>query len=47
MLSYCMRVMLQKVPEGDWLCEECKLAEEAEKRKLGKSELFTIHDSSV
>uniref|UniRef100_A0A1J3DZ53 Lysine-specific demethylase 5B n=1 Tax=Noccaea caerulescens TaxID=107243 RepID=A0A1J3DZ53_NOCCA len=32
--TYCMRVMLQKVPEGDWLCEECKFAEEAEKQKL-------------
>ncbi|CAH8362217.1 unnamed protein product [Eruca vesicaria subsp. sativa] len=28
--TYCMRVMLDKVPEGDWLCEEC---EEAEKQK--------------
>uniref|UniRef100_A0A1D1YD19 Bromodomain adjacent to zinc finger domain protein 1A n=1 Tax=Anthurium amnicola TaxID=1678845 RepID=A0A1D1YD19_9ARAE len=24
---YCMRTMLDKVPEGDWLCEECKLKE--------------------
>ncbi|KAK7253141.1 hypothetical protein RIF29_37598 [Crotalaria pallida] len=35
---YCMRVMLQKVPEGDWLCEECKYAEETENQKLVKSE---------
>ncbi|KAF8102952.1 hypothetical protein N665_0189s0006 [Sinapis alba] len=28
--TYCMRVMLKEVPEGDWLCEEC---EEAEKQK--------------
>ncbi|XVE62322.1 hypothetical protein DITRI_Ditri06bG0108900 [Diplodiscus trichospermus] len=33
--TYCMREMLQKVPEGDWLCEECKLAEETEKQKQG------------
>ncbi|XP_039034089.1 LOW QUALITY PROTEIN: uncharacterized protein LOC120170160 [Hibiscus syriacus] len=33
--TYCMREMLQKVPEGDWLCEECKLAEETESRKQG------------
>ncbi|GKV07428.1 hypothetical protein SLEP1_g19208 [Rubroshorea leprosula] len=33
--TYCMREMLQKVPEGDWLCEECKLAEEAESLKQG------------
>ena len=31
--------MLQKVPEGDWLCEECKLAEETENRKPGKAEI--------
>nr|CAC01832.1 putative protein [Arabidopsis thaliana] len=29
--TYCMREMLDEVPEGDWLCEEC--AEEAEKQK--------------
>lgn len=28
--TYCMRERLLEVPEGDWLCEECKLAEEAE-----------------
>ncbi|XP_020112358.1 uncharacterized protein LOC109726943 isoform X3 [Ananas comosus] len=31
---YCMRVMLDEVPEGDWLCEECQLKEEAEKQNL-------------
>lgn len=34
--SYCMKEMLQKVPEGDWLCEECKFAEETEKQKQGR-----------
>jgi hypothetical protein len=34
-----MRDMLQKVPEGDWLCEECKLAEETENQKPGKAEI--------
>lgn len=34
-----MRDMLQKVPEGDWLCEECKLAEETENQKQGKAEI--------
>ncbi|XP_050253369.1 uncharacterized protein LOC126699527 isoform X7 [Quercus robur] len=33
--TYCMREMLQKVPEGDWLCEECKFAEESENQKQG------------
>ncbi|CAA7038526.1 unnamed protein product [Microthlaspi erraticum] len=36
--TYCMRVMLQKLPEGDWLCEECQFAEEAEKQKLEAEE---------
>ncbi|KAJ4958790.1 hypothetical protein NE237_025901 [Protea cynaroides] len=31
--TYCMQIMLDKVPEGDWLCEECKLKEETEKHK--------------
>ncbi|CAH2072587.1 unnamed protein product, partial [Thlaspi arvense] len=31
--TYCMRERLNEVPEGDWLCEECKFAEEAEKQK--------------
>ncbi|XP_052305529.1 uncharacterized protein LOC7491074 isoform X5 [Populus trichocarpa] len=35
---YCMREMLQKLPEGDWLCEECKLAEEAENQKQDAEE---------
>lgn len=34
-----MREMLEKVPEGDWLCEECKDAEENENKKPGKSEV--------
>ncbi|XP_020572169.1 uncharacterized protein LOC110018994 isoform X2 [Phalaenopsis equestris] len=25
--TYCMSQMLLKVPEGDWLCEECKMKE--------------------
>ncbi|XVF42866.1 hypothetical protein PTKIN_Ptkin01aG0400300 [Pterospermum kingtungense] len=33
--TYCMREMLQKVPEGEWLCEECKLAEVTESEKQG------------
>jgi len=37
-----MREMLEKVPEGDWLCEECKCAEETANRKLGKREVVCI-----
>ncbi|KAK9075222.1 hypothetical protein SSX86_003543 [Deinandra increscens subsp. villosa] len=25
--TYCMKVMIDKVPDGDWLCEECELEE--------------------
>ncbi|KAJ8554166.1 hypothetical protein K7X08_024844 [Anisodus acutangulus] len=35
--TYCMRKMLQKVPEGDWMCEECKFDEEMKNRKEDKS----------
>ena len=42
MNSYCMREMLEKVPEGDWLCEECKCAEETANQKLGKCEVVSI-----
>ncbi|CAN7075891.1 unnamed protein product [Brassica oleracea var. botrytis] len=34
--TYCMRAMLKKVPECDWLCEECKFTEQAEKQKRDK-----------
>ncbi|KAL4319702.1 hypothetical protein GQ457_18G008460 [Hibiscus cannabinus] len=33
--TYCMREMLQEVPEGDWICEECRLAEETGSQKQG------------
>ncbi|XP_024969921.1 uncharacterized protein LOC112509282 isoform X2 [Cynara cardunculus var. scolymus] len=26
--TYCMKEMIDEIPEGDWLCEECKLDEE-------------------
>ncbi|XP_064957194.1 protein PARALOG OF AIPP2-like isoform X1 [Musa acuminata AAA Group] len=35
--TYCMRIMLDKVPEGEWLCEECQLKED-ENQMIGKSE---------
>ncbi|CAH8364694.1 unnamed protein product [Eruca vesicaria subsp. sativa] len=31
--TYCMRERLNAVPAGDWLCEECQFAEDAEKQK--------------
>ncbi|CAK7333687.1 unnamed protein product, partial [Dovyalis caffra] len=39
--TYCMREMLQKLPEGNWLCEECKLAEETENQKQDPEEKRT------
>nr|XP_029123417.1 uncharacterized protein LOC105055018 [Elaeis guineensis]XP_029123418.1 uncharacterized protein LOC105055018 [Elaeis guineensis]XP_029123419.1 uncharacterized protein LOC105055018 [Elaeis guineensis]XP_029123420.1 uncharacterized protein LOC105055018 [Elaeis guineensis] len=36
--TYCMRVMLDKLPEDDWLCEECQLMEENENQKVDRSE---------
>ncbi|KAF8380693.1 hypothetical protein HHK36_028183 [Tetracentron sinense] len=47
--TYCMQLMLDKVPEGDWLCEECKLKEETEKEKQDKFEtvLGTSKGSSL
>ncbi|KAG6500122.1 hypothetical protein ZIOFF_039936 [Zingiber officinale] len=37
--TYCMKIMLTKVPEGDWLCEECQLKEEVETRDLKSAEM--------
>ncbi|KAL3650138.1 hypothetical protein CASFOL_006541 [Castilleja foliolosa] len=37
--TYCMREMMAKVPEGDWLCEECQAQEHAEnvwEEKIGR-----------
>lgn len=42
---YCMRVMLEKVPEGDWFCEECELNEELERRQEHLKLLGTIERS--
>jgi len=38
-----MREMLVKLPEGDWLCEECKCAEETTNQRLGNLEVLCIH----
>ncbi|KAJ4775039.1 RING/FYVE/PHD zinc finger superfamily protein [Rhynchospora pubera] len=31
--TYCMRVQRKKLPEGEWLCEECEVEVQAEKQK--------------
>lgn len=31
--TYCMRVMLEEVPDSEWLCEDCQTAVESEKEK--------------
>ncbi|KAF3449458.1 hypothetical protein FNV43_RR10186 [Rhamnella rubrinervis] len=33
---YCMHEKLDKIPEGNWICEECKLLEESEKARCDK-----------
>ncbi|CAK7356160.1 unnamed protein product [Dovyalis caffra] len=35
---YCMREKLDKVPEGNWMCEECMLVDENGKQKKNKFE---------
>ncbi|XVF13616.1 hypothetical protein REPUB_Repub08aG0222900 [Reevesia pubescens] len=35
---YCMRLKMDNVPEGDWMCEECILSKETEKQKHDKLE---------
>ncbi|KAG4171426.1 hypothetical protein ERO13_A12G208600v2 [Gossypium hirsutum] len=35
---YCMRVKMDSVPKGDWMCEECVLSKETERRKQDKME---------
>ncbi|XWS38742.1 hypothetical protein CRYUN_Cryun19dG0156500 [Craigia yunnanensis] len=35
---YCMRIKMDNVPKGDWMCEECMLIEETEKQKQDKLE---------
>nr|GMD02415.1 uncharacterized protein LOC109194010 [Ipomoea batatas] len=35
--TYCMREMLEKAPEGDWLCEECKYEQDMETQKQNKT----------
>ncbi|OIV99648.1 hypothetical protein TanjilG_17458 [Lupinus angustifolius] len=44
---YCMRQKLEKVPEGNWLCEECKYAEETENQRLDNEGEKHHKDSST
>lgn len=37
--TYCMREMREKVPEDEWLCEECKFNKETEKQNQDKVEI--------
>lgn len=39
-LSYCMRIQLDKVPDSDWVCEDCVLSEDKEKRRPTKFSSF-------
>ncbi|KAL7147191.1 hypothetical protein ABFS83_06G091300 [Erythranthe nasuta] len=47
--TYCMREMLTEVPEGDWLCEECKSVERVKngrQEKMGKADEKEKNNSS-
>lgn len=33
-----MRIKLNKIPEGEWLCEECQLKKDAENKKVDESD---------
>ncbi|XWS49250.1 hypothetical protein CRYUN_Cryun13aG0147900 [Craigia yunnanensis] len=35
---YCMRVKMNNVPQGDWMCEECMLSKETGKQKQDQLE---------
>ncbi|CAJ2650897.1 unnamed protein product [Trifolium pratense] len=45
--TYCMREMLEKLPEGDWFCEECQDAVEAEKKRLDVEEKKIVKTTST
>ncbi|KAL5098666.1 hypothetical protein RYX36_002993 [Vicia faba] len=45
--TYCMREMLEKLPEGDWFCEECQEAVEAENKRLDAEEKKIIKTTSM
>ncbi|KAM0854324.1 hypothetical protein ACQ4PT_050483 [Festuca glaucescens] len=34
--TYCMRVKLDKIPDGEWLCEECQLNEDRIKTRTNR-----------
>ncbi|KAL5704309.1 hypothetical protein ACHQM5_022755 [Ranunculus cassubicifolius] len=46
--TYCMRIMLDNVPEGDWICEGCQLKEEDTSQKKNNAETVseTLQPSS-
>lgn len=54
--TYCMQEMLDKVPEGEWLCEECKIKEtenqnvdesEAVSQRLKSTSLIDVNQNST
>ncbi|KAJ6835108.1 uncharacterized protein M6B38_124055 [Iris pallida] len=45
--TYCMREKLHKVPEGDWLCEECRLKEETKNKKERKLKEETPNNMEI
>ncbi|CAL5208501.1 unnamed protein product [Lathyrus oleraceus] len=45
--TYCMREMLEKLPEGDWFCEECQDAVEAENKRPDAEEKKIVKTTSM
>lgn len=43
--SYCTRVKLDKVPEGDWMCEECMLGVQMDIQNEAPKTARTLKDS--
>ncbi|XP_062119700.1 protein PARALOG OF AIPP2-like isoform X2 [Humulus lupulus] len=45
--TYCMRKMLRKVPGSNWMCEECKFAEEINSQKQVEGKRMSKASSSA
>ncbi|XP_030501256.2 ASI1-immunoprecipitated protein 2 isoform X2 [Cannabis sativa] len=45
--TYCMRKMLRKVPGSNWMCEECKFAEEINSQKQVEGKRMSKASSST
>ncbi|TVU50461.1 hypothetical protein EJB05_01833 [Eragrostis curvula] len=44
---YCMQVMIEDVPEGDWFCEKCRAEVDTEKKHNKKPEISQVKDGTL